>query len=98
MERILQCDEDVERGLSVGEHVGWIEEVGEGGGLVGDGLLEEVVRHLLLYGGLEVTLVVVGKLLEEGRAADDVGVGGDGERFGNFGSDENVITVGLPQP
>ena len=92
-EGVLEGDEDVEGGLGVGEHVGRIEELGEGRELVGDGLLEEVVGHLFLEGGDEIALVVGGERLEEGGDVDDVGVGGDGEGFGDLGCDEDVAVV-----
>ena len=57
-EGVFEGDENVEGGLCVGEHVGGIEELGEGSELVGYGLLEEIVGHLFLAGGDEVALIV----------------------------------------
>ncbi len=62
----------------------------EGRGLVGYGLLEQIVGHLFLEGGGQVALIVRWDLFEEGSGVDDVGVGGDGESFGDLGCDEDV--------
>ena len=53
-----KSDQNVEGGLCVGEHLGWIEELGEGCELVGDRLLEKIVGHLLLTGADQVALIV----------------------------------------
>ena len=46
--------------------------------------------HLFLAGGDEVALIVGFERFEEGSDVDDVGVGGDGEGFGDLGGDEDV--------
>src|SRR6185369_7091855 len=74
-------------------HVHREEEVGKWRGLVGYGLLEEIVGHLFLASGDEVALIVFLQRLEERRDVDDVGVHGYGEGFCDFSGDEDFAIV-----
>lgn len=71
-ECVFERDEGAERGLRAGEHVHREEEAGKGRGLVGYGLLEEIVGHLLLASGDEVALIVLLQRFKEGCDVDDV--------------------------
>ena len=88
-EGVFESDECVERGLGAGEHVFRIEEGSKRRRFVRDGLFEGVVGHFFLESTEEITLVVVGNSTEKGCGVNDVGVGGDGEGFGDFRGDED---------
>ena len=89
-ECVLQRHQNVQSGLGVRKHVGGIKERSERRGLAGGGLLQQVVRHLFLPGGLQVALVVRFEIREEGRDIDDIAVGGYRQRLGDFCRDEDV--------
>src|SRR6266851_6423323 len=93
-ESVFQRDKDIQSGLRVGEHALRVEEGSEGRGRSGHRLLERVMGHFFLKSGAQVALIVAGEAAEEGRVVDDVGVGGDGESFGDFRGDEDFAVLG----
>src|ERR1700677_1172807 len=89
-ESVFQRNERIQGGLGILEHPERIIKGRVGSRRAGDRFLQRVMRHFLFAGGDEVTLVIRGQAAKEGRVIDDVGVGGHGERLGDFGGGEDV--------
>ena len=98
----MNASSSVTRMLSVvcasAEHLRRVVEGRERRRLAGHALLQQVVRHLLLQGGLDVALVVVREVLEERRRVDDVPVRRDGERLGDLRGDQDLDVAARRRP
>jgi hypothetical protein len=73
--------------LRVLKHAFGVEKRREWGRLFGDGLLKEIVGHLLLPRRDEVSLVIGRQMGEKRGRIDDVRIGGYGQSLGDFGGD-----------